>query len=75
MARSIRDEFTAGDDETTLPDVKCIGETDAAILCVVVGDEHWIPKSLVSDDSEVWQRGQSGKLVIKAWFARRELGL
>lgn len=45
------------------------------------GREHWIPKSGIHDDSEVYgtddygkqqARGSSGTLIVKRWFARKE---
>ncbi len=30
----------------------------------------WIPLSAVSSDSEVWEAGQSGRLVVYRWWAR-----
>ena len=50
-----------------------VRESERAIL-VDVGDRrnHWIPKSLIHDDSEVWKLGQSGELVVPEWFALQE---
>lgn len=31
----------------------------------------FFPKAHVCDESEVWERGQSGKLVIPLWLAER----
>lgn len=56
----------------TLPDVEALKETDAALLCLVEGKEVWIPKSVIDDDSEVWEEGQSGDLVVHEWFATKE---
>ncbi len=44
-------------------------ETDAAILVEVDGVQHWIPKSQISEDSEVYEEGQTGELVITEWIA------
>lgn len=48
-------------------------ETPKAI-CVVFpgGKEAWIPQTVVHDDSEVWRQGDSGKLVVMRWFARKQ---
>lgn len=52
--------------------VECIRNTDKAILVVLSnGDEHWVPQSHVHDDSEVYRRGDQGKLVISKWIARQ----
>lgn len=47
-------------------------ETERALLCVMNEEEHWIPKSAIGDESEVWEIGTSGTLVIKRWLAERE---
>ena len=54
-----------------IEDVRCIKETDKAILVDVEGEEVWIPKSQVHDDSEVWKADQEGELVVSSWFARK----
>lgn len=53
-------------------DVKCTAETPDAILVEIDGDEHWIPKSQVSEDSEVYEEGGEGKLVITTWIATQK---
>jgi hypothetical protein len=42
-----------------------------AILCLIDGQDVWIPKSLLlqSDGNEVWEEGDSGTLSIPEWFA------
>jgi hypothetical protein len=54
-------------------------ETDAAILVELddSGEEIWIPKSQVHDDSEVYSidteegpdQGEDGKVVVSEWWA------
>jgi hypothetical protein len=69
--RGFRDEDD-GDAFVTIDNVKCIAVTKAAILCVVPDHgEQWIPQSQVSDDSEVFALGNTGKLVVTGWFARK----
>jgi len=53
-------------------DVKVIKETDSALLVEIEGENHWIPQSQIDDDSEVWQAGQSGDLMISNWLARKK---
>jgi hypothetical protein len=43
--------------------------TDKALLVVVEGEEFWIPRSAIHDDSEVWDEGHDGTLVIPLWLA------
>lgn len=51
--------------------VVCLKATPLAMLCLIDGDEHWIPKSHVHDDSEVFNDSDNkeGKLVISEWIA------
>ena len=51
---------------------KAVKETDLALLVDLGTDEHWFPKSVIDDDSEVWQEGDEGDLVVKEWFALKE---
>jgi hypothetical protein len=59
-------------DEVEFDDVITKAETDLALLCVIDGKERWIPKSQISDNSEVWESGDIGKLIISPWFAEKE---
>lgn len=59
---------------TTIKDTRAVRETQKAILVVVGHDEHWIAKSQIDDDSEVWRAGHSGDLVISDWLAE-QIGL
>jgi hypothetical protein len=52
--------------------VECRAETDKAILCVIDGEEHWIPKSHVDDDSEVYAKGHEGTLIVTEWIAKQK---
>ena len=59
-------------DEHDIASVVCRSETAKALLCVVDGKSVWIPKSVISEDSEVYQAGDEGALIIKQWFAEKE---
>jgi len=53
---------------------KCLYETDAAIKVVIDGkdaDPMWIPKSQIHEDSEVFEDGGEGVIVVSAWFAKK----
>ena len=55
-------------------DAECIAETAAAIR-VRAGDlaqDIWIPKSVLHDDSEVYESGTEGELVVMRWWAQKE---
>lgn len=69
MARD-RDE----DRPVTIRGCKAVNESAKALL-VRCGDweaDKWIPKSVITDDSEVFARDGDGDLVIAGWFARKE---
>lgn len=63
------------DETETFSGVRCVGETERAIKCVFPsGIEEWIPKSVVHENSEVYEPDPAeGKLVVLSWFAEREL--
>lgn len=46
-------------------------ETDKALLCVIDGAEHWVPKSQIDDDSEVFAEDDEGTLVTTEWWAEK----
>ena len=58
-------------DTVSFEDVKAKAETDKAILCRINGEKHWIPKSQIDDDSEVWRKGDVGTLIVSEWFAEQ----
>lgn len=60
----------------TFKDATCVKETDKALLVRIPEDddkEHWIPKSQIHDDSEVYdgEDNAHGKLVITHWIAEQ----
>ena len=59
-------------DPVSFEDVTCLKDTDLAILVEIDGEEYWIPQSQVHEDSEVYQEGDEGRLVVSYWFAKRE---
>lgn len=58
-------------DKATFPGVAAIRATDAALLCEIDGNQVWIPLSQIDDDSEVWELGQEGVLVVSQWIAEQ----
>lgn len=52
--------------------ITCKAESERAILVEIEGDEYWIPKSQVDDDSEVYAKDHSGELVISEWIAEQK---
>lgn len=59
----------------TRANVRCIrvSTSGLAILCKQGDKTFWVPKSVIHDDSEIWDKvGQEGKLIVQAWFAEKE---
>ena len=59
-------------DAVYLSDVTVKRETNKALLCVIDGEDKWIPKSCIHDDSSVFAEGYTGELALKTWFAEKE---
>lgn len=58
-----------------IENVETLRESDKALLVAVDGEEVWIPKSAIHDDSEVYGMlpfGESGTLVIPRWLAEEK---
>jgi hypothetical protein len=53
-------------------DVTAIRATDSALLVDIDGKEVWIPQSMISDDSEVYEVGHEGELVVSQWLAEQK---
>ncbi len=54
--------------------VYCEKETAKALLVRVHAKSYWCPKSVVHDDSEVFDEDQNrfGRLVVAQWWADKE---
>lgn len=52
-------------------DCTAMKETDKALLIDIDGEEYWVPKSAIHDDSEVYDNDEhdTGKLVVHLWWA------
>ena len=37
-----------------------------------LGRDVWVPQSVIHDDSEVYEEGGTGELVLAEWWARKE---
>jgi len=65
----------AGADPVRFEDAEVIGSTHLALLVDIGdGEDHWIPRSVIHDDSEVFDDNENaqGTLVLKEWFAEKE---
>lgn len=71
MTRTIRDEDRGAraTEFVTIDDVTALRSSDKALLCVIDGEHLWVPQSQIADDSEVYERGHEGKLVVTHWWA------
>lgn len=52
-------------------DVTCLAEGEKSILVDIDGEEHWIPKTQIHDDSDVFEKDTSGDLIITNWIAEK----
>lgn len=56
-------------------EVKCLKITDGGALMLRRSDNDevfFVPEAVVHDDSEVWKKGDNGKLVVRDRFAEQE---
>jgi hypothetical protein len=61
------------EDGVSIDGVKAIRATERALLCRLEdGREIWVPRSVITDDSEVLEQSDEGTLVVKSWFAEKE---
>ena len=55
-----------------IDDVTVEAETDLALLCNIDDKQHWIPKSVVHEDSEVSGESDTGTIIVMRWFAEKQ---
>ncbi len=53
-------------------DSEGLRETDRALLCQIDGEEVWIPKSVIDDESDVREEGDTGVLIIPEYIAKEK---
>jgi hypothetical protein len=46
--------------------------TGRAVLVRYQGEEMWIPFSEIDPASDVWKKGDTGKMIIPRWLARNK---
>lgn len=64
-----------GDDrfeKVDLANVTVKRDSGKALLCLIDGDDYWIPKSQIHDDSEVYEMETEGTLIIPRWLAEEK---
>jgi len=54
-----------------IQNAKALRETEKALLVEIEGEEVWLPKSQIDDDSEVYKEDTEGTLVIPLWLAEK----
>lgn len=58
--------------KVSLGDGKAVRDSGKALLVkLATGEEKWIPKSVIHDDSEVYdaEENAEGEVVVKEWWA------
>ena len=65
------------EDDVSIDRACVLRETLKAVFVEIVDENGeyrrtWIPKSVITDDSDVHSLDDEGTLVVKAWFARKE---
>lgn len=53
-------------------DAVAVRATEAGLLCLIDGQEVWIPQSQIDDESQVWEPEQEGELVVSQWIAEQK---
>lgn len=49
-----------------------VAATDRALLCLIDGEEKWLPRSQVAD-GDGYEKGETGvTLSVTSWFAEKE---
>lgn len=51
---------------------KLIRQTANAALCLIDGEECWLPWSQINEDSEITKDGDSGSVYIPRWLAEEK---
>jgi hypothetical protein len=52
---------------------ECIAETPKAVLVRYDKEQKlWVPKSCLHDDSEVFEKGGTGHIIVKFWWADKQ---
>lgn len=66
----------SGDSPVSLGDGEVLQEREKALLVSLLDldVERWIPKSVLHDNSEVYdgEENSEGEVIVKAWWAEKE---
>ena len=56
----------------SFPKSKALRDTAKALLVELDGGEEvWVPKSVIDEDSEVFEPGNTGTLILAQWFCEK----
>lgn len=60
-------------DTADFPDSLVIGGSDKALNITINGKDYWVPKSVIHDDSEVFDEldNDNGTLIVESWWAKK----
>jgi hypothetical protein len=72
MTRGFLDDDEREADTVSFDDVRAITASDHALCVEIEGQVHWLPQSQIHADSEVFEIGHYGKLVITRWIAEKK---
>jgi hypothetical protein len=74
MPRGYLSDDRDQEEAVAIQGVRAIYDSGKALKCIIDDEEHWIPHSQITDDSEVYNAGENaiGKLVVTKWFAGKE---
>jgi hypothetical protein len=63
-----------GREGTVSFDVEAVeAETERAILVEIEGEKVWVPKSQITEDSEVYsKKSGGGELIVTRWWAEQQ---
>lgn len=65
----------AKDETIEFENVEVRHATERALLCVIDGEEYWMPKSQIASGSELdesSEAGDKGSLLVSEWIAREK---
>lgn len=61
--------MSCSDGTIEFEDVEVVKETDAALLVRIEGEEVWLPKSQLCEDSDKLEEGETGTIMLPSWLA------
>jgi hypothetical protein len=65
------DEPGDGDQPFMIEYAEVKHETPKAILCLINDKQHWVPKRMRQQGTEIEKTGDKGPLVIPRWLAKK----